>query len=305
MVDFVISGAGGALVLLALRDIFHTLWHPQGFGTLAQAVFSLVWRITGSAPAQSKRAGLTGPVALLGTVVLWAILVVAGFTLIYAPHMPEGFYFGSPLKPAASVDLWSSVYLSLVTVATLGYGDIVPSHPALRMLAPMQALIGFLLLTAAITWVLEVYPALARRRALARHLFNLQRGGLDSTLRTGSPHSLVPVLESLAGRLADTEMDMRQYRESYYFRDPDPGTSLAAALPVALRFADASTQSPHAEVQMTGRVLRESIDAVAHVLASTLNESGDTPAIVHAYATDHGHGQAAEAAAQGDTRFLE
>src|SRR3954447_7875977 len=31
---------------------------------------------------------------------------------------------------------------------------------------PVQALLGFVLLTGAVTWVLQVYPALTRRRAL-------------------------------------------------------------------------------------------------------------------------------------------
>jgi hypothetical protein len=55
-----------------------------------------------------------------------------------------------------------------VTLATLGYGDIVPTSDLLRVLVPLEALVGFALLTAALSWVISVYPALSRRRSLAR-----------------------------------------------------------------------------------------------------------------------------------------
>ena len=32
---------GVSLVMVALRDIFHTLWHPGGFGPLSRAAFAL------------------------------------------------------------------------------------------------------------------------------------------------------------------------------------------------------------------------------------------------------------------------
>lgn len=58
-------------------------------------------------------------------------------------------------------------YLSLVTVATLGFIDIVATAPLLRLLI---ALIGFALLTGAVTWMRQIYPALTRRRVLPLRL---------------------------------------------------------------------------------------------------------------------------------------
>ncbi|MFF8942469.1 potassium channel family protein [Streptomyces sp. NPDC014864] len=70
-----------------------------------------------------------------------------------------------------------SVYLSLVTVATLGLGDIAPSADWLRIVAPLEAMVGFVLLTATVSWILGIYPALARRRALALRISQLRRAG--------------------------------------------------------------------------------------------------------------------------------
>ena len=118
-----------------------------------------------------------GPLALLGTVVLWTALVVVGWAVIYLPHMPEAFNFGSSLSPSRSSDVVSSLYVSAVAVTTLGLGDITPADPVLRLLTPLEALVGFVLLTAAISWILQIYPALVRRRALARRIDVLDEVG--------------------------------------------------------------------------------------------------------------------------------
>lgn len=55
-----------------------------------------------------------------------------------------------------------------MTLATLGYGDIAPATGWLRALAPLEAVVGFALVTAGISWTLALYPALSRQRALAR-----------------------------------------------------------------------------------------------------------------------------------------
>jgi hypothetical protein len=44
VVGWVITGVGVVVVLAALPDIFHTLWHPSGRGGLARKVLAAVWR---------------------------------------------------------------------------------------------------------------------------------------------------------------------------------------------------------------------------------------------------------------------
>lgn len=87
---WLITVAGLFVAVLALWDISHTLWHPGGFGRLARWVFQLVWRATKHVlPGHARQ--LAGPIGALGTVTLWTGLVVIGSTLIYLPHMPQGF----------------------------------------------------------------------------------------------------------------------------------------------------------------------------------------------------------------------
>ena len=67
-----------------------------------------------------------------------------------------GFVHGSGLHAAGRGRLLDAVCLSVVTPATLGLGGIVPGGPWLRIAVPVQALIGAVLLTAAVTGVLPV-----------------------------------------------------------------------------------------------------------------------------------------------------
>ncbi len=68
----------------------------------------------------------------------------------------DGFVHGSGLHAAGRGRLLDAVCLSIVTPATLGFGGIVPGGPWLRIAVPVQALIGAVLLTAAVTGVLPV-----------------------------------------------------------------------------------------------------------------------------------------------------
>ncbi|GGX43144.1 hypothetical protein [Streptomyces chryseus] len=79
----------------------------------------------------------------------------------------------------------------------------------------MEAVVGFALLTATVTWVLGTFPALARRRAVALRISQLRRADVsDRALST--PHAAT-MLQGLISDLAHVCVDFRQYAESYYF----------------------------------------------------------------------------------------
>ncbi len=77
--------------------------------------------------------------------------------------MPEQFLYATGLNPANNSGFVDALYLSLMTLTTLGYRTITPTAGWLRLLGPLEALIGFALLTASLTWVTSLYPALRRR----------------------------------------------------------------------------------------------------------------------------------------------
>lgn len=285
---------GAGLVLAALRDIFHTLWHPRGFGTLARLLFTSVWR-TGRVlhRVTGRSSELTGPAGLLLTVLCWGAMVVLGWALVYLPQLPDGFHYDPSIDESASSGLVTALYLSLVTVATLGFGDIVPASAVLRLLTPVQALVGFVLLTAAISWVLQVYPALARRRSLARRLTAMNRTQTTDVVREGEQAVACQILHEVATALADVEVDLMQYAESYFFRESDLRHSLAASAPYVLDLVHAGRASSAPEVRHAADMLLNITTGLANTLVRNyLRSTGQdqsTAAVLKAWAEDHQH----------------
>src|SRR3954462_431218 len=143
---------GASLILVALRDIFDTLFHPNGRGMLSRSLPRLLWgsvrRIGGNYPLVQE---LCGPVTLLTVIASWAVLIAIGWALVFWPHLVGGFSLAPELNPSARGGFVDALYLSLVTLTTLGYGDITPTGDWLKALVPLEALVGFGLLTASLS----------------------------------------------------------------------------------------------------------------------------------------------------------
>ena len=176
-------------------------------------------------------------------VLVWVALIVLGWTLIYWPHLGDGFFISESLQQTTRGGLLDALYLSMVTLATLGFGDIVPTAEWLRIAVPLQAMLGFVLLTAVVTWVLQVYPALTRRRALAIRLSLLRRADAVRTLAEEDVPMAANLLEDLAGEVVQSRVDLTQYAETYYFRDGEESASLPANIAMAVELARAAERS--------------------------------------------------------------
>jgi len=49
------------------------------------------------------------------------------------------------------------LYFSLVTLSTVGYGDIVPVHPEVRMLAALEGIFGVLYIAIMVAILISAY----------------------------------------------------------------------------------------------------------------------------------------------------
>ncbi|WP_113700115.1 potassium channel family protein [Nonomuraea lactucae] len=287
--DWLVSVLGAGLVMAALRDIFHTIWHPVGGGGFSRWVMRSIWGLAHRVNRRGQAAALAGPLAMVIVVCVWTSSVIVGWTLIYWPHIPEDFVFTPGLETSRQTDLLDALYLSLVTVATLGFGDIVPQAGWLRVAAPLQALIGFALLTATVSWVLQIYPTLMRRRCLAIKLATLRRSDAAGTVaRSDSPFGAT-LLDGLAGDVVQARVDFVQYAESYYFHDGEGQASLATAIGYAMEMAEEGRKSPREDVRLTATLLGHALDDLAVVLDERfLHVGGTTAQVFDAYADDHG-----------------
>ncbi|MEV0170224.1 potassium channel family protein [Streptomyces sp. NPDC050803] len=282
-----ISLVGAVVVMVILRDVFHTLWHPTRHGGLSRVVITALWRLSARTSPRRRAAGVAGPLGMACVVAMWTCGVAVGWALVYWPHMPEGFVFSGGLEPAQHSRPVDALYISLVIVGTLGLGDIAPAEGWLRVVAPLEALIGFALLTATVSWVLGIFPALARRRTLALRIRHLRRAGLtDAELHSDAG---ARVLDMLAADIARVSVDFAQYPESYYFHDGTGDTALAPNIGFAADLAARTRHSRHPGTRIASAVLTAALDDLATVLDERfLHTQGQRPQILTAYARDHG-----------------
>ncbi|MFI6034967.1 potassium channel family protein [Streptomyces sp. NPDC051315] len=287
---WLVSLIGAGLVLITLRDLFHTLWHPTRHGGLSRLVMTSLWRLSQRFRAHRRVVGLVGPLAMVTVVGMWTGTVVIGWAIVYWPHMPEAFTFSPGSEAAREPALLDSVYLSLVVVATLGLGDIAPGEGWLRLVSPLEGLVGFALLTATVSWVLEIYPALTRRRVLAVRLALLR----DADPTTGRLESTAGalLLDSLATEVVRVRIDFTQYAEAYYFHDGDDHSSLAVMVGHAATLAERGQVARRPDVRLAGDLLAGALKDLAAVLDQRFLHTGGPPTDVFAaYAADHGRAQ--------------
>lgn len=278
---------GTVLVVLALIDVFATLFSGAERRALSHGVIRGLWSISHRFSTPGVLA-LAGPVSFLAVVACWATMLAIGWALVYWPQMPEGFTFAG--RAAGGSELLDSLYVSLVALATLGYGDISPADGWLRVAAPVESLLGLGLLTASVSWLLSIFPVLSRRRALAYEITLLEEVRRDPA--DPGPLSPLPasVYADLTSRLVAVERDLVTFPVTYYFHERDTRFALPAAIGHLHELAvEAREQSASAEAHFHGGLLLRAIDDFAASIAARfrLPVVGSTPEVLRAYACDH------------------
>lgn len=283
--------AGVALIGIVLRDAFDALFHVEGRGTLSRLLARLMWRTVGRIGRAHRLLPLAGPVALVVVITSWAVFLVVGWALIYWPHVPEGFRF-DPGVDAADPRLLNALNVSIVTLTTLGFGDVTPVAPALRLIVPCEALLGFGLLSASIAWLVSIHPALARRRSLAYEISLLQAA--EVSFDGLAPDAAERLLAELTSRLITVERDLVHFPIVYYFSAADPRFSLPMAAPYLLELGTrgAAPERPDI-VRLRAGLLLAAIRDFAATTADRFHrtEASGTEDLLRAYARDHFAGE--------------
>jgi hypothetical protein len=286
-----LTAAGAVLIAAALRDVFDVLFHEMGTAVLSHVVIRAVWRAFRA--LGRRRAALftlAGPMALIAVVASWVLLLIVGWALVYWPHMPDGFTFGQGVGTVGAFA--DSLYVSMVTLSTVGYGDVAPDAVVLRLVSPLEALLGLGLLTASISWLLSIYPVLSRRRSLAYEINLLTESEREigkSVLELGAG-SAEAIYSELTSRLVAVERDLATLPVAYYFSEHDERFSLPAQMPALLDLADRGVDdSLPARVRLRAAMLRQAIDDFLGTAAEGFHgeEDGSTKDLLETYRDDH------------------
>lgn len=286
---------GVALIAITFWDVFLTLFHPLGHGTITGVISGLLWRTVRR--LTRRRPGLlvlAGPLAMLVVIVLWGIFLTLGWAFMIWPFFPEGFLIADELDLADDYSFLTAIYVSLVTLVTLGYGDVTPQAPILRVIVPLEALVGFGLLTAAISWLLAFYPVVSRRRSFARELSLLREAvaetGIDPV--DGDAASVTAFLSHLTSQTVEITGDLIQHPISFYFESNDPRSALFPELRTIDHIATTATRPAMPDaVRLRGAMLAQALhDLVAelshhgnYAASGTLDESRERPSMGSAF----------------------
>jgi hypothetical protein len=279
---------GVLLIAAALLDAFQTLFHPAGRGTMSDWTAKVVWRVfRKSSSRYPKLLTYAGPVSILVIIVAWAALTWFGFALIYLPHLHSGFAQAAGVPTPAS-GLPQAMTLSLGALITLSEGTYATIR-WLQIVRALEAVIGFGLLTASVSWLLSIYPVLESRRAVAEQatlLHHAERRSLD-VLRD-APQQAPDWIFKLGAEIAGLRNQMSQFPITYYFDIGEPETALAGTLPYLMELAQRSIQSGVPALRLSGTLLGGAVHNFLELLAEDfLNmEPSDKHAIMLAYADE-------------------
>jgi hypothetical protein len=284
--DVVLTVAGVGLILLMAADVFQTLLSPHGTGPVCKLIMRALWLL--SRRFAGRASTVAAPAAMGAVIGTWALLSIVGWAMVYLPHLPGGFVYAEGVPRRG--DLMEALYISMVSLSTVGYGEVVPAGQVLRLVTAAQAVTGFGLLTATVSWILQTYPALSRRRALAHELNLFRRAASQQGLSSLDPAHATALLEAFARNVAAVSIDLVSFNETYYFHEARPRESLPATIVYAQTLAAEAQSSSNADLSFAGRMLYDALDDFAGVLRQNFRHSGDTSdAVFQSYEKHHRH----------------
>lgn len=282
--NILFTGAGAALLLLVFYDIYATILratqHPGPFSEfLNRGLWRIATRATQNLDRRQRHRILSavGPLLMPLLIAVLISMLLAGFALIYLPRIDTGFKI-TESPPATSV--LQAFYFSGVTLLTIGYGDIVPISGVTRVLALIEGACGIAIISLAITYLLTVYRALERKRALALNFYHQARQGADipgfisNHFARGRFHSLTETLREATRDLQELLESHIEHPVIHYFHPVEVYKGFPRALFVVLETeailnahvdeAEYVEAGDHPDVLIAG-------DNARHVLAELLS----------------------------------
>lgn len=193
--------AGAAIIVGILLDAFETIVLPRRVRRTHFRITSWFYRLTWAPVAQlashiksqARREtvlGYFGPLSMIALLGIWACGLILGFALIQIGA-------GEHLSSNVPLTFTAMLYHSGETFFTLGYGDITPASTLSRLLAVVEAGMGFAFLGVVIGYLPTIYTAFSRRE--------IEISLLDA--RAGSPPSAAELLSRSVSSIDQGTLD--------------------------------------------------------------------------------------------------
>ena len=257
--------------------MFNDLFHPTKTGALSEWIAGRLFRLYRRWP---RLLPTSGPLSIAVVIATWAMLLATGFALIYFASFPAGYDIQSATSPQSSDRWWWSFDYSLEMMTTLGLGDIRPNPTWLKILSVAHTLIGFSFVTASITWIVLLFPALRRMRKLARKAMTLSDAEEQSRVPVVADGMHI-VLTGLAEEVIQMRVDLVHFPLLFYFYAEDNRDIIAGFSFPLMRFAKAGNQDGRPDlIRLASAGLRIALQDLADLVGDRLVSDYKTPEAV-------------------------
>jgi hypothetical protein len=268
-------------IFVVLLDAFQTIILPRraaGRLRLTRIFYILTWIpwrfFAGGIRHPRKREtalSFYGPLSLLFLLVVWALGMVFGFSLIY-------YALGSPFNDTSQpIGYLSDLYVSGTTFFTLGLGDVTPHAVVARILSTFEAGTGFGFLAVIMGYFPVLYGAFSRRE-VSISLLDARAGSPPTAAELMRRHSFDGAENALASLLSEWERWSAELLESHisytqlcYFRSQHTNQSWLSALTAMLDTSSlliAGVQGHEArQAQLTFAMARHAIVDLSQVFS--------------------------------------
>lgn len=284
MISWAALPAGIVIVVIVIVDVVLTTLHPARSGPFSAATRRSVWRVLSRVarlPRPRFLVGLAGPISVAANMLAWIGGLWVGFALVYLPYVDALAY--APAISFGDRDIVEALYLSSVALTTVGFGDVVAHTDGLRLATTLESASGIGVITAAISYVLSLYPMLNRTRVAAETATQLGlRSPVGASAAVASAQGLQHAL-ALHREVVAAHHAVRRYPALFYFVTDDERESVvalteaAATVSVVLRWGVDPRRIRHADE--VGRALeaalRTLIDDYEKAFGGLLDDGGD------------------------------
>lgn len=284
---FFFTIVGILVMLIGLQDVFNTLFHPAKRGDIGDWIARRIWRLFQR--VMPGALSFVGPVAFVSIVLFWAASVIVGFALIFLPRLPAEFAFAPGLEPGRYRSLIGALDISIGSLITLSTGTY-PKNLIIQFLMGAESVIGFALLTAAVSWLLSIYPVFEHRKSLAHEATLLHFAEANSVRRLDDidDSDLQQILTGLASQLITCRNELSQFPITYYFHEDETATALAGIVPYLADIAAQNLRRKGA-AGLAATILGGAVDDYLKLIAgsSLRRPFRDRKDILREFAADH------------------
>ena len=240
--------AGLLFCLSAVLDAFQTIILPRrpvGRLRITKLFYIVTWtpwsaiaRRTRNPKAREQIYSTFGPGSLLLLLIVWALLLVAGFGLLFfGLHTP---FADAMADTSALARLRTDFYVSGTTLFTLGIGDVLPRSLVARALIVIESGTGLGFVALVIGYVPVLYNSFSRREVSVA-LLDARAGSPPTSTELLRRHSFPGGQEALVVLLYEWERWSAEILESHisypilcYYRSQHDNQSWLSALTAML-----------------------------------------------------------------------